>query len=155
MASMGHRSGKLHAEDPNFETGGYGRWTAYFQSKLANILFSNELQRRLAAAGAPTISVAAHPGYTHTDLGTEGGSMLNQVTEPAGRFLGMSPEAGALPFLRAATDPDVPGGSYWGPRLLVWGHPVRETPSKRARNADDARALWEISEDLTDLHPFA
>ena len=155
MASMGHRSGKLHAEDPNFEKGGYSRWSAYFQSKLANILFSNELQRRLVAAGAPTISVAAHPGYTHTDLGTEGGSMLNQVSEPAGRFLGMSPEAGALPFLRAATDPDVPGGSYLGAAPARVGPPGAETPSKRARNGDDARALWEISEELTGLHPFA
>jgi protochlorophyllide reductase len=154
MSSMGHRPGKVRVDDPNFDRRSYNPWTAYFQSKLANLLFTKELQRRLKLKGAPTIAVAAHPGYTHTDLGVEGGGLLNRLTEPAGRVMGMSPAAGALPFLRAATDPGVEGGSYWGPQLLTWGKPVKETPSKRARNDDDAFALWELSEQLTDLHPF-
>jgi protochlorophyllide reductase len=154
MASFGHRPGKVRLDDPNFERRKYNRWTAYFQSKLANVLFSNELQRRLAAKGAPTISVAAHPGYTHTDLGVGDGGIANTVNAKAARFVAMSPAAGALPFLRAATDPGVTGGTFWGPHLLTYGRPVQETPSKRARDADTARALWELSEQLTDLHPF-
>ena len=154
MASFGHRPGRLHVDDPNFERRKYNRWTAYFQSKLANVLFSSELQRRLAASGAPTISVAAHPGYSHTELGVGDGGFANSVNALAARYVAMSPERGALPFLRAATDPAVTGGTFWGPHLLSYGRPVSETPSKRARNADDARALWELSEELTDLHPF-
>lgn len=149
MASVGHRPGRLHLDDPNFERRSYNRWGAYFQSKLANVLFSTELQRRLAASGAPTISVAAHPGYTHTDLGVGDGGLANTVNAAAARFLAMSPATGALPFLRAATEPGVAGGTFWGPQLLTYGRPVKETPSKRARNGDDARALWELSEQLT------
>jgi len=155
MASVGHRPGRLHLDDPNCEHRRYNRWTAYFQSKLANVVFSAELQRRLAASGAPTISVAAHPGYSHTDLGVGDGGLANALNGAAARFLAMSPATGALPFLRAATDPDVAGGSFWGPRLLTYGWPVEETPSKRARDAATGRALWELSEQLTDLHPFA
>jgi protochlorophyllide reductase len=154
MASFGHRPGRLRLDDPNFERRRYNRWTAYFQSKLANVLFSNELQRRLEAHDAPTISVAAHPGYTHTDLGVGDGGLANTVNTAAARFIAMSPATGALPFLRAATDPAVAGGSFWGPHLLTYGRPVQETPSKRARDADDARALWVLSEQLTDLQPF-
>jgi protochlorophyllide reductase len=154
MASMGHRPGRIRLEDPNFERRKYNRWTAYFQSKLSNLLFTSELQRRLALEGAPTIAVAAHPGYTRTELGVGDGGILNKVNEQAARFLAMSAPTGALPFLRAATDPAVAGGSYWGPQLLSWGRPVKETPSKQARDADDARALWELSEKLTGLHPL-
>jgi protochlorophyllide reductase len=154
MSSVGHRLGRLHLDDPNFERRRYDRWGAYFQSKLCNLLFSNELQRRLVASRAPTVSVAAHPGYTHTDLGVGDGGLANALNGLVARFVGMSPATGALPFLRAATDRGVPGGSFWGPRLLTYGRPVRETPSRRARDTDDARALWDLSEELADLHPF-
>jgi protochlorophyllide reductase len=154
MSSVGHRPGRVHLDDPNFERRKYSRWSAYFQSKLANVLFSNGLQRHLEEAGAPTISVAAHPGYTHTHLGLGGGGALNKINEYAAQVIGMSPEKGALPFLMAATDPGVAGGSFYGPHLLSWGHPVKETPSRRARDLDDARSLWELSERLTGLRPF-
>lgn len=154
MSSMGHRPGRIRLDDPNFERRKYNRWTAYFQSKLSNMLFTSELQRRLDLMGAPTIAVAAHPGYTRTDLGVGDGGIANKFNEQAARFLAMSAPTGALPFLRAATDLSVASGSYWGPHLLSWGKPVKETPSKQARNADDARGLWELSEQLTDLHPF-
>ena len=130
MASFGHRPGRLHVDDPNFERRKYNRWTAYFQSKLANVLFSSELQRRLAASGAPTISVAAHPGYSHTELGVGDGGFANSVNALAARYVAMSPERGALPFLRAATDPGVTGGTFWGPHLLSYGRPVSETPEQ-------------------------
>jgi NAD(P)-dependent dehydrogenase (short-subunit alcohol dehydrogenase family) len=149
MASMGHRAGRLQLDDVNFERR-YDRWRPYFQSKLANLLFTAELHRRLTEAGADTAALAAHPGGTRTDLGHEGGGITNRLFSP-GMPLMQSPAMGALPMLRAATDPAAHSGQYYGPRFLVWGHPVAETPSRRARNAEDARRLWERSEEMTGL----
>jgi protochlorophyllide reductase len=149
MASMGHRAGRLQLDDLNFEQR-YDRWRPYFQSKLANLLFTAELHRRLTAAGADTAALAAHPGGTRTDLGNEGRGITNRLFSP-GVPLMQSPAMGALPMLRAATDPAARSGQYYGPRFLVWGHPVVETPSRRARNTDDARRLWERSEEMTNL----
>lgn len=151
MSSMGHRPGKMHFSDLNSENHKYSRWGAYFQSKLANLLFTAELQRRLALSGATTIAVAAHPGASHTDLGNEGSSILNKLVTPVGKLYTQSAATGALPFLRAATEPGVPGNAYFGPRLLSWGRPVRETPTKRARNEADAVRLWDLSEELTGI----
>jgi hypothetical protein len=81
--------------------------------------------------------------------------VANKVNEYAAQVIGMSPEKGALPFLMAATDPSVVGGSFYGPHLLSWGHPAKETPSKQARDVDAAGALWALSEELTGLRPFA
>ena len=147
MSSLGHRAGRLRFDDLMGERR-YGRWRAYFQSKLANLLFTAELHRRLSAAGASTTAVAAHPGVSRTDLGTEGGGLTNRAVESL--VLGtQSVAVGALPMLRAATAPDVTGGEYYGPRFLVAGHPVRETPSRRARRAEDGARLWEASVALT------
>lgn len=155
MTSMGHRAGRLRLDDLFFERRGYDRWRPYFQSKLANLLFTLELQRRLDAAGVATLALAAHPGGARTDLGHEGSGLTNRL---APRMpLVQSAAAGALPLVRAATDPSARGGELYGPRWMVRGHPVRETPSRRAGRADDARALWERSEQLTgcrlDLSP--
>lgn len=147
MSSMGHRMGSMHFDDLMFERR-YHRWPPYFQSKLANLLFTAELQRRLASTGAQTVALAAHPGGSHTDLGTEGSGITNWLGG-AFMWMGQEPDQGALAMLRAATDPDAEGGEYYGPHLLVMGRPVRETPSRRARNAGDARRLWAISEELT------
>lgn len=148
MSSMGHRMGRMRLDDLMFERRSYARWPAYFQSKLANLLFTSELQRRFAAAGVPTVALAAHPGGSHTDLGTEGTGFTNRAMAPF-MVVGQSAAAGAEPLLRAATDPAARGGEYYGPRWMVRGHAVRETPSRRARRTDDARRLWEISEQLT------
>jgi NAD(P)-dependent dehydrogenase (short-subunit alcohol dehydrogenase family) len=158
MSSMGHRMGRLHLDDLFFERRGYDRWRPYFQSKLANILFTRELHRRLTEAGATTLALAAHPGGTNTDLGNEGHGITNRLGQPVMK-LGMPPAAGVLPFLRAATDPAAKGGEYYGPRWMLRGAPVRETPSRAARNDDHARRLWERSEELTGVtfdvtHPF-
>jgi protochlorophyllide reductase len=150
MSSMGHRAGRLKIDDLFFERRGYDRWRPYFQSKLANLLFTAELHRRLTEAGSPTIALAAHPGGSHTDLGFEGSGLSNRLMRP-GVALMQSAAAGAMPFVRAATDPEAKGGQFYGPRWIVRGHPVVETPSRRARSADDARALWQASEDLTGL----
>ena len=153
MSSLGHRRGRLVADDLMFDRRGYHRWNAYFQSKLANLLFTAELQRRLSAAGASTIAVTAHPGVSRTDLGTEGSHLSNRMMAvvPA---LTQSAAVGALGMLRAATAPDVVGGQFYGPRFVALGHPVLETPSRRAQSPDDARLLWDLSADLVGLHPL-
>ena len=148
MASFGHRGGKLRLDDLFFEKRGYKRWPPYFQSKLANMLFTSELHRRLTEAGRETKALAAHPGGTSTDLGYEGKGISNKLMRPAQLFL-QSAHAGAMPFVRAAVDPHAKSGQFYGPSFMMWGPPRVETPSRRARNADDARALWDKSEELT------
>lgn len=151
MSSMGHRAARGSA-DPRLEHR-YDRWQAYFHSKLANLLFTAELQRRLAAAGASTIAVAAHPGASNTDLGTEG-SGLSNIGLRLLPVIGQSAERGARPMLRALTDPAVRGGEYYGPRFLAFGAtPVRETPTRAARDAAAARRLWDLSVELSGLTP--
>ncbi len=152
MASMGHRGARGQA-DPKLERP-YDRWQSYFQSKLANIRFTTELQRRLDAAGSSTIAVAAHPGASATDLGTEGSALANRAMTTVVPFITQSAELGARPMLRALTDPTVRGGEYYGPRFIVRGAtPVRETPTGAARDAAAARQLWDTSVALTGLQP--
>jgi NAD(P)-dependent dehydrogenase (short-subunit alcohol dehydrogenase family) len=152
MSSMGHRAAR-GAPDPRLERP-YDRWQAYFRSKLANLHFTAELQRRLAAAGASTVAVAAHPGGSRTDLGTEGTSLSNRLLTPLVPLITQSAEAGALPMLRALTDPGARGGEFYGPRFRLRGRtPVVETPSRAARDADAARRLWAESVQLTGLEP--
>lgn len=148
MASMGHRAGRMHFGDLMFERR-YDRWRPYFQSKLANLLFTLELQRRLASHGHSTIALAAHPGGSRTDLGTEGRGLTNTMMRSIVPLVTQSAEVGAQPALRAATDPTATGGEFYGPRWIGVGHAVRETPSRRARRAADAARLWEASEILT------
>lgn len=151
MSSMGHRGDRLHLDDLSNDHRPYNRWFAYTQSKLANLLFTAELHRRLTELGAGTIALAAHPGGSRTDLGFEGSGLGNRLLRTAAYF-GMQPaSAGALPLLRAATDPAAAGGQFYGPRWMIRGTPVLEVPSRRARHADDARALWARSEELTGL----
>jgi NAD(P)-dependent dehydrogenase (short-subunit alcohol dehydrogenase family) len=150
MSSFGHRLGRLRLDDLFFTERGYRRWPPYFQSKLANLLFTAELHRRLTEAGSSTMALAAHPGASRTDLGHEGGGITNKLMKPAMATM-QSAAAGALPLVRAATDPAARSGEFYGPRWMMRGAPRVETPSRRARNADDARALWEKSEQLTGL----
>lgn len=147
MSSMGHRMGRMAFDDLMHDRR-YDRWTPYFQSKLANLLFTAELHRRLTAAEAPTIALTAHPGASNTDLGMEGGGITNKTMKIV-PYVAQSAAQGAEPALRAATDPSVKGGEFYGPRWIVRGRAVVEKPSKRARNADDAKRLWAESERLT------
>jgi protochlorophyllide reductase len=152
MSSMGHRAARGPA-DPRLERR-YDRWQSYFQSKLANIRFTTELQRRLAAAGSSTIAVAAHPGGSNTDLGTEGSGVSNFMARHVTPFVAQSAELGARPMLRALTDPAVRGGEFYGPRFVVRGAtPVRETPTRAARDVTAARQLWDTSVELSGLEP--
>jgi NAD(P)-dependent dehydrogenase (short-subunit alcohol dehydrogenase family) len=138
----------MHFSDLMFERH-YQRWGAYLQSKLANLLFTAELNRRLGPAATPT-ALAAHPGASNTDLGFEGGTVTNRVLRTFVPLTTQSAALGARPTVRAATDPTARGGEFYGPRFIALGAtPVIETPSRRARNAADARTLWRISEQLT------
>ncbi|GIJ76247.1 NAD(P)-dependent dehydrogenase, short-chain alcohol dehydrogenase family [Micromonospora phaseoli] len=147
VASNAHRTGRIDLDDLNWERRRYRRFAAYAQSKLANLLFTLELRRRLTAADAPIRATAAHPGWTYTGQGRAGEGFVNTV----GRFLAMTTHDGALPTLRAATDPDAASGSYWGPahRLQYAGPPVAVTTTKRAQDVAVAQRLWAASERLT------
>lgn len=136
----------MHFDDLHFEKRGYAPWQAYGQSKLANQLFTLEFQRRLRAAGSSVLVTAAHPGWTATDL-----QRTSPVVKFMNRFMAMKPPQGALPTLRAATDPGADGGDYYGPNgfLQIRGYPKRIDMVKRAHDAGDAARLWEVSEDLT------
>jgi NAD(P)-dependent dehydrogenase (short-subunit alcohol dehydrogenase family) len=147
VSSMGHRPGIIHFDDLMFERH-YDRWRPYFQSKLANLLFTFELERRFRAAGASAKALCAHPGATSTDLGHEGTGVLNQFLRGFSGF-GQPVRIGALPLVRAAVDPEAKGGQYYGPQFMMFGYPVLERPTRRARNRDDAERLWEVSEELT------
>ncbi|WP_232663214.1 oxidoreductase [Pseudonocardia sp. TRM90224] len=152
MSSMGHRGARGSA-DPKLERS-YDRSQSYFHSKLANLLFTAELQRRLAVADADTIAVAAHPGGSNTDLGTEGSALTNWLARRLVPYIAQSPALGARPMLRALTDPAVRGGEHYGPRFVYRGAtPVLETPSRAARDAEAARRLWDLSEEMTGLTP--
>ena len=125
----------------------YFRWLAYGQSKLANLLFLRELSRR---AGSRLVVAGAHPGYAATNLQSAPG-LPGRVMALGNRLLAQSDAAGALPQLYAATMPDVRTGDYFGPDGLLGlrGAPHRVTPIKAAQNDEDARRLWEVSEQLT------
>jgi NAD(P)-dependent dehydrogenase (short-subunit alcohol dehydrogenase family) len=157
MSSQAHRVGRIDFDDLNAERR-YRRWPAYAQSKLANLLFAFELQRRADAAGIALRSLAAHPGYAATELQARGPRMRGRRLEELGAralnaVIGQSPEGGALPTLFAATA-DIPGGSYVGPRGLAQarGAPTIVTAAPAAYDAEMARRLWEVSEQLTGVH---
>jgi protochlorophyllide reductase len=152
VSSMAHRGGHLVVDDLMFDRRRYGRWQAYSQSKLANLLFTMELQRRLEQAGAGAIAVAAHPGVAHTNLGSQGHGLSNRLSR-IGLPFNSRAASGALPLLRAGTDPAVSGGQFYGPRWGAFGYPVLETPSPQARDRAAAGALWRASVNLTGLDP--
>jgi NAD(P)-dependent dehydrogenase (short-subunit alcohol dehydrogenase family) len=151
VSSGAHRAGKIDLADLNWERRRYRRWPAYGQSKLANLLFTAELQRRLAAAGSDVRAVAAHPGYAATNLQNRTENLLqNAVMAIGNRVFAQSDEMGALPTLYAATQ-DIPGNSYVGPdgRGEQRGHPTLVGRSGAAADDQTARGLWDLSERLT------
>ncbi len=157
QSSGAHRFGRMNFDDLQSKRG-YGRWSAYGQSKLANLLFTFELQRRLAKQGAGTFAVACHPGYSATELQfaaprMDGSWLMETVFALGNRVLAQDAAAGALPMLYAATAADVRGGEYIGPDGLgeLWGAPTRVDPSARAQESEAAARLWSISEELTGL----
>ncbi|HET6736938.1 SDR family NAD(P)-dependent oxidoreductase [Mycobacterium sp.] len=150
VGSLGHRPGKIRFDDLQLERG-YTRLVAYQQSKLANVMFTYELHRRLADMGAPTIAVAAHPGFCNTEIIR---SLPRWIRRPAKFLQGLiaqSAAMGALPTLRAATDPAVRGGEYYGPGGIgeLRGHPKLVQSKANSHDQDVQRRLWAVSEELT------
>jgi NAD(P)-dependent dehydrogenase (short-subunit alcohol dehydrogenase family) len=152
VASGGHRGGQIDFKDLNWERKSYRPMAAYGQSKLANLLFTSELQRRLTQAGSAVIATAAHPGMAATNLLKPGGQnrALDFVQQTLLGFMAQSDESGALPTLYAAVA-DIPGNSYAGPSgfLEIRGAPKLVGRSAKAQDAELARQLWEASEKLT------
>jgi NAD(P)-dependent dehydrogenase (short-subunit alcohol dehydrogenase family) len=152
VSSNAHRAGHMDFDDLNWERKKYRAWQAYGQSKLANLLFTAELQRRLTEAGSKVLSMAAHPGYAATNLQSHSGSQVMGFLMGGlgNRLLAQNAAGGALPTLYVATA-DLPGNTYAGPSGFggMRGAPA---PCARSREAGDgaaARRLWQVSEELT------
>jgi NAD(P)-dependent dehydrogenase (short-subunit alcohol dehydrogenase family) len=154
VSSVAHRRGVMHFGDLQSEHR-YKPADAYGQSKLANLLFTNELQTRLEAAGAGTIALAAHPGNARTDLWRTSSRLERVLISPRLRLLNFwlvqTAELGALPTLRAAVDPSARGSDYYGPAgpFQYTGYPTRVESSRRSHDAAAQRRLWDESEQLT------
>ena len=142
--------------DPRTHEGRYRKWHAYGQSKLANLLFTFELDRRARAAGLALTAAAAHPGYTHTNLVDSGMNMGRRRVDGAiglavTSLVGQSATMGALPQIRAAVEPGLPGGSYLGPKgpFEMNGSPGVVRPPRAATAPQPAAGLWRLSEEAT------
>jgi NAD(P)-dependent dehydrogenase (short-subunit alcohol dehydrogenase family) len=152
VASTAHRSAALDLDDLNWTRRPYRPMAAYAQSKLANLLFTLELQRRLAAGGSPVRALAAHPGVAASGLNRNLSPAMALLDRTVGRLIRQSAEAGALPTLVAATS-DLPGGSYLGPDgpREQRGRPTLVGRSAPASDPDLAARLWTLSAELTDV----
>jgi NAD(P)-dependent dehydrogenase (short-subunit alcohol dehydrogenase family) len=152
VSSVGHKiRAKIHFDDLNLDRN-YNRVVAYGQSKLANLLFTYELGRRLAAKGAPTIATAAHPGAADTELLRNMPAGIRQVSQFFwSAFIAQNADMGAEPTLRAAADPSVQNGQYFGPGGFgeQKGHPKLVASSAQSHDEDIQRRLWTVSEELT------
>ena len=145
VSSNAHKVGRIQFDNLDAEKS-YSQWGAYCQSKLANLLFAYELQRRLDESDANTISVAAHPGYAATNL-----QRTSKLSLLMNRLIAQDQATGALPQLRAATAADVRGGDYYGPDRFFEqrGHPVKVQSNRASHDEAVARRLWSVSEKLT------
>lgn len=155
ISSGGHRMGNIELSNLMYEGGkGYSPLGAYGRSKLANLLFTYELQRRFDAAGINALAVAAHPGTSNTNLASHMSEQgpLRLIMPLFARTM-QSAAMGALPTIRAAVDGGVQGGDYFGPNgfLEQSGYPVKVKSSKASHDVEDAQMLWSVSEALTDV----
>ena len=151
LSSTTHKMGRISFDNLNGDRR-YFRWNAYGQSKLANLLFALELDRRLRREGSTVKSLAAHPGYASTNLQSAAAPLVDRLVMKVGNtVIAQNDEMGALPQLFAATEPGLQGGTYVGPDGPgeQRGHPTIVSPSGRAQNEDTARRLWQVSEELT------
>ncbi len=154
VSSNGHRFGRIDFDDLNWERKPYREWRAYGQSKLANLLFTAELQRRLTAAGSAVLATAAHPGYAATNLQFHSERRWMDLLGSVGnRLLAQDESGGALPTLYAAVA-DVPANGFAGPGGFMQqrGAPQLVDRSAAAKDGDVARRLWDVSEELTGVH---
>ena len=157
VSSNAHLFGKMNFNDLHWETG-YGKWKAYAQSKLANLLFTYELDRKLRAKQSPVKATACHPGWSSTNLQyvgpqQEGSAVMQRMAALGNRLAAQPAEMGALPTLYAATEPSVEGGDYIGPN--GWfenaGYPKKTSSNRRSRSEEDAARLWQISEEQSQV----
>jgi NAD(P)-dependent dehydrogenase (short-subunit alcohol dehydrogenase family) len=151
LSSNAHKMGRINFEDLQSERR-YTRWGAYGQSKLADLMFALELDRRLRASGSSVKSIAAHPGYAATNLQTAAAPTLDRIVMRfTNLIVAQSADMGALPSLYAATYPALEGGSYIGPDGIgeFRGHPQLVSPNRAARDQQVAERLWSVSEELT------
>ncbi len=152
VSSSAHWFGHVNLDDLMGDDA-YSRWGAYGQSKLANLLFTYELQRRLEARGATTQSLSAHPGWTATNLQAlpDAGWFERTTTKVGNCLLAQDAEMGALPQLFAAVAPEAKGGDFFAPAKFrqMRGYPVKVASNERSHDVDKARGLWELSEELT------
>ncbi|MFI1914260.1 oxidoreductase [Nocardia sp. NPDC020380] len=152
VSSITHYIGRIDLDDLNWEHRAYSRFGAYAQSKLALLLFTNELQRRLRLADSPKLALAAHPGYAATEISSKTQNFLEQLVGLGNRLVAQSADMGALPTVYAATAEVEPGG-YYGPEWFDWrGFPKRVGESAAARDEKTARQLWELAEQLTGVN---
>jgi NAD(P)-dependent dehydrogenase (short-subunit alcohol dehydrogenase family) len=151
LSSGAHRMGKINLDDLNWRARRYQRWSAYGQSKLADLIFAFELQRRLTAHASPVLSVAAHPGYAATELQSHTQSIQDKIMVVGNRLIAQSAQMGALPSLYAATAPEVRPGGYYGPDGIgeLRGYPKLVGSAGAARDEALASRLWQQAEDLT------
>ena len=150
VSSLLHNIGYISLKDLNWQSRPYSRWLAYGQSKLANLLFTSELQRRLDTVGAPLRALAAHPGWSHTNLqGNSGRKLTDAAVLAADGLVSTDADFGARQTLYTASQ-DLPGNTFVGPRLGLYGRTQPTWRSWLAKRANTATALWELSEQLTD-----
>jgi NAD(P)-dependent dehydrogenase (short-subunit alcohol dehydrogenase family) len=150
VSSSFHWFGHVDLDDLNWEHRRYRRWAAYEQTKLANLLFTYELARKLEASGSPIRSYAAHPGYASTNLQSHTETLLDLIMSIGNRLVAQSAKMGALPTLYASTQ-DIPNGSFVGPTLITHGYPKLDRSSPKSYDRDKATALWTLSEKLTEV----
>ncbi len=152
ISSNAHRGGTINFDDLQSERH-YNRMRAYGQAKLANLMFTYELDRRLLARGAQTIAVAAHPGSSNTDLARNLPGLVRKPFDILWSLVAQDAAMGALPTLRAATSPTVKGGQYYGPDGYgeQRGHPKLVQSSSKSRNIPAQKRLWSVSEKLTSV----
>jgi NAD(P)-dependent dehydrogenase (short-subunit alcohol dehydrogenase family) len=148
LSSGMHLIGYVSLKDLNWKSRPYSAWLAYGQSKLANLLFTSELQRKLDAAGSPVRSHAAHPGYSATNLQGHSAGRLSNATMALGNKLATDADFGARQTLYAVSQ-ELPGDSFIGPKFAVWGPAGRVARGPLARSTSTAAGLWELSEQLT------
>lgn len=159
LASVAHKQGQLPLDDLNFERRSYSKAKAYAQSKLANLSFALELDRRLRSSNSSVISVAAHPGYSATNVFYARDAEVSTLRSiwnflaGFGAYFALSAAQGSLPTLYAASMDDVQGGDYYGPDGLVefWGYPTKVKPTARAQDTELGRGLWEKSVAMTGI----
>ncbi len=155
VSSMAHKSGMMNFDNLMFENGvGYGPMKAYGQSKLSNLLFTYELQRFFDANKIDCMALAAHPGFSSTNLANNiKNQFLVKILMPVINLMAQPASMGALPLIRASVDPSVKPAEFYGPdsKHEMKGYPVLVESTKASHNPEDAKRLWEVSEKLTNV----